>query len=415
MLFFWRFDEHTAGPWGRILHYHRIGAGHLPVRDVFGLSPSCVARIKAKVARWWDTRKTGRALVAEGLKAAPELRVPAGIAATPGPIKVVGRTDLGSYTFGIGGSKSAVERSIAAGTFTGFRKASEIKPRPWSDSLPKPQPPGPNPPRPNPTAAGAPPTPRAPAPRPTSFAPRPPAPLPKLGPSTAALHPRPSSGAPGPPTSSEAIAAAPSGSVPPAPEAPPTSLVFEAQSEAETWGDREFKDWSETLSDEDKAVVASYIDKGYQRINKAARGKAPMDEATAGEIERLKAVLARGRLKEPIVVWRWVRSAKRVDIDLDTIQAGERWRDKGFTSTSLLRGAASEFGGTKSPLLLRIELDVGQQGAYLNAAGPNAFAYQAEFLLPPSKYVIVGVDKSGSIPVLTIRPLRETGGEHGAD
>ena len=171
VLFFWRFDAHTEGPWGRILHYHRIGAAALPVRDVFGLSPSCVARIKARVASWWDARRTGRGLVAEGLKAAPELQIPASIASTPASIKVVGRTDIEHYTFGIGGDQSAVERAIAAGTSTGFRKPGTIKPRPWADSIPKP--PGPNPPRPNPPTLSSP---QASAPRPP--APRPPAPHP---------------------------------------------------------------------------------------------------------------------------------------------------------------------------------------------------------------------------------------------
>jgi hypothetical protein len=35
---FWRTDPITGLPWGRVLHWHRIGAGRLPVRDVIGLS-----------------------------------------------------------------------------------------------------------------------------------------------------------------------------------------------------------------------------------------------------------------------------------------------------------------------------------------------------------------------------------------
>lgn len=58
--FFWR------SGWGRILHYHRVGArnkwaksGRLPVRDVIGLSPKSHKWVKGKAWAWWDaTGKT---------------------------------------------------------------------------------------------------------------------------------------------------------------------------------------------------------------------------------------------------------------------------------------------------------------------------------------------------------------------
>ena len=49
--FFWR------NGWGRILHFHRIGAGRLPVRDVIGISPKSVAYVRAKAHAWWDEQR----------------------------------------------------------------------------------------------------------------------------------------------------------------------------------------------------------------------------------------------------------------------------------------------------------------------------------------------------------------------
>ena len=367
VLFFWRFDAHTEGPWGRILHYHRIGAGHLPVRDVFGLSAACIARIKVKVGRWWDARKTGRALVAGWLKAAPEMRIAAPIAAVK-PIEVLGRTDIEHYTFGIGGSKSDVEQAIAAGTFTGFRKPGTIKPRPWSDSLPKP-------PRPQPPTSPAPQRlgPQPPAPRPTSFAPQPPAPQPPPAPSMPALRPRPSQPPPTPP------------------EAPPRE--FTTQAEADAWGLPLYTEWG--------AATA---------VNEAMRGIRKMTGGTTSKIEAIAAALARTPpLPEPIVVWRGIKNATQSQIDLGSIKVGDVWRDRGFTSTSLLRQVAERFtkgGGEK--VLLRIELAAGDRGAYLRADGLERHR-EAEFLRPPDEYVVVGVAKSGTIPLLTIRPIREKG------
>jgi len=56
--FFWR------SGWGKILHYHRIGArnawakrGRLPVRDVIGLSNASINRVRSGVLLWWQARQ----------------------------------------------------------------------------------------------------------------------------------------------------------------------------------------------------------------------------------------------------------------------------------------------------------------------------------------------------------------------
>jgi hypothetical protein len=60
---FWRTDPVTGLPWGRVLHWHRIGAGRLPVRDVIGLSFEDRMEIVRRGQQWWSAYQLGRAVV----------------------------------------------------------------------------------------------------------------------------------------------------------------------------------------------------------------------------------------------------------------------------------------------------------------------------------------------------------------
>lgn len=42
--------------WGKILGYHRDGAGHLPVRDVIGLTPSDLRKLQLDTVIFWQSR-----------------------------------------------------------------------------------------------------------------------------------------------------------------------------------------------------------------------------------------------------------------------------------------------------------------------------------------------------------------------
>ena len=52
VVLYWAFDPITGRRWASILDYHRRGAGALPVRDVFGLSPSA----KRNLRSWAEAR-----------------------------------------------------------------------------------------------------------------------------------------------------------------------------------------------------------------------------------------------------------------------------------------------------------------------------------------------------------------------
>lgn len=119
-----------ATPFDEVLQYHADGlVPHAPVRDV-RLSAASIAQVKLAVAKRWRERLAGRK-PAPAPPPEPQLQLPAVPAAPahapPPPIAATGRTDLGSFTFGIGGGKDLAERAIASGHFTGFRK---LGPRP---------------------------------------------------------------------------------------------------------------------------------------------------------------------------------------------------------------------------------------------------------------------------------------------
>lgn len=56
---FWAFDSRTGASWGEILDHHRKGSGALPIRDVFGLSPQSMARLKQRASDWWRGYELG--------------------------------------------------------------------------------------------------------------------------------------------------------------------------------------------------------------------------------------------------------------------------------------------------------------------------------------------------------------------
>lgn len=145
-VFWWKFDPVTAKDWGEILDHHRKGAGRLPVRDVFGLSPQAVARVRRRLREWWRAYQVGRASV-------PVAAEPAALP-TPAPAFVVqsvpeyvpkfpelavaknphhvSRIEINGKRYvlgaGIGGRATAasIRKSIAAGTFSGFRREADV-------------------------------------------------------------------------------------------------------------------------------------------------------------------------------------------------------------------------------------------------------------------------------------------------
>jgi hypothetical protein len=88
--FWWKFDPHIGDSWARILEKQQEQG-----RDVFGLSPAALKRV---IAYAWDRYgrwKSGQTV---------ELPVVINVAQAPAEIPVVGSTNFGHATFGIGGA-----------------------------------------------------------------------------------------------------------------------------------------------------------------------------------------------------------------------------------------------------------------------------------------------------------------------
>ena len=129
---FWRHDPLTGSTWGKTLDYHRRGAGPLPIRDVFGLSPESLASVRREGLTWW------RAFAA-GLPVRSPLRPVPGRAAKPVVAGVPeykpkdrvlhGTRKSTTHQVAIGGNvytmssgtTAEVMAAIKAGTFSGFK------------------------------------------------------------------------------------------------------------------------------------------------------------------------------------------------------------------------------------------------------------------------------------------------------
>lgn len=115
--FYWTYDENTGDSWGKVLSYHRLGIGrfHRIKRNVFGLSPDAVQRVRDAVLERW------RAFKLHGLRTPTRPQPPQPTIPVP-RIRVIGRTDVESFTFGVGGPGGAEQsrRALNSGYSTGF-------------------------------------------------------------------------------------------------------------------------------------------------------------------------------------------------------------------------------------------------------------------------------------------------------
>jgi hypothetical protein len=119
--FFWRYDEHSGGSWGKILDYQRKGIGRSKVkRDVIGASLDMITRVRTRLLTRWLAFKRN------GFKAPPTVPAPV---VPPPRIVVIGRTDFEHFTYGIGGAGGAApsRAALQRGQSTGFfqRKPGE--------------------------------------------------------------------------------------------------------------------------------------------------------------------------------------------------------------------------------------------------------------------------------------------------
>ncbi|NOQ62712.1 hypothetical protein [Mycolicibacterium fortuitum] len=179
--------------------------------------------------------------------------------------------------------------------------------------------------------------------------------------------------------------------------------------------DAETREWAAGLSDDDRAAVRRWqaTDRFYEQVQLAYRGETDDPEAI-DVADRLLNVVTHP-LASDYTAWRGVRSAQATfGVTSDNLEEliGATARLGRFQATSLDREVAvNEF--TKPQLkggavLIEIDLKPGVRVGWVPPAGDPALARQQELLLHPEMMQrIVGVDRSGPVPIVRMEVTKE--------
>jgi ADP-ribosyltransferase exoenzyme/Phage Mu protein F like protein len=157
----------------------------------------------------------------------------------------------------------------------------------------------------------------------------------------------------------------------------PESEFFRPSStrEAEEWADKHYKEWGNSLTQEEKSAIHTYTGSGYGSINSYLRSKDTSSSWVEPVIQALDSALDKKLTPAGLVAFRQYnisvhgrsREQLRPGMDLD---------DAGFTSTTLVPG------GMWHGDLLEVRIPKGTPGGWMNAAGSHSsHSNEKEFLL----------------------------------
>ena len=170
---------------------------------------------------------------------------------------------------------------------------------------------------------------------------------------------------------------------------------------------------------DEKKAARDYTAGGFERLNGWLRLGRPMPgeqgwyQAFKGlpeKVAALEGLTRRMTVPRDVLALRGAGSLGDPLIDAwreGMIRPGYRWREAGFSSTTLspailsdyLSVAARSYGGM--PMELRVQLAKGQRGVLLGDL--SVFDREVEVLLPPgARYEVIAVQR-GTIPVITVR------------
>jgi hypothetical protein len=173
--------------------------------------------------------------------------------------------------------------------------------------------------------------------------------------------------------------------------------VFESESDKELYFmslllSQRLKGFTEMAYPEFSMAISAYEGSTAYNMNEALRDDQISDDGYKPIFESLdKAIETAPPLREELVTYRGVKG-NGLDF-FTTKKVGDIYEDKGFTSTTIDSGVASQFGG--DGLVFRMKLPAGTKGIF--PAGYHEPMYgwtpnmtEAEFLLPRgSKFKIV--------------------------
>jgi hypothetical protein len=173
------------------------------------------------------------------------------------------------------------------------------------------------------------------------------------------------------------------------PGAPGPHGLFDDPEAADGWARRFYEAWVEGLSPEEYSALEEYKKEGFRSLNRFLRdhdgdlSMLPTEDRLRAE--GLDAALQRAPiLKRPVVVYR----GRLPDAVLEAFEEGEEetlldqvFGDIAYTSTSLRRGIAREYGGSSRfpESVGKITLPQGTRAGYVDAVLDKG---QYELLLP---------------------------------
>jgi len=169
---------------------------------------------------------------------------------------------------------------------------------------------------------------------------------------------------------------------------------------ATTLKENVFGDIEDRLSADEKKALTMYqsVDPEHDWINGSLRGKLEGGTNTAETVAHLDSAMGKSNTDRDLVVYRGMQSKslqnKFTGFGGKSFEPGQVFTDKGFVSTSLDRGVATSFAGSKQqPHGVVFEILV-PKGFHALAQRREPMEEVAEVILPRnSKFRYVGVQK----------------------
>jgi hypothetical protein len=173
------------------------------------------------------------------------------------------------------------------------------------------------------------------------------------------------------------------------------------------WGKPAYRAWAAGLSRTEVHDLAYYTGSGYEDMNNATRKAGYNASAeTRKRVERLTKALERGRLEEPITIYRGIKRLNDMGLAAKDLGYGDLIQGKGFASNSLDLKVAERFAANGPDRgIFKIRVPKGTPGAYVNASDAgSSVPGEREFLLPPGKFNlrVVDVQTTGKHPIITV-------------
>jgi hypothetical protein len=155
--------------------------------------------------------------------------------------------------------------------------------------------------------------------------------------------------------------------------------------------DREFAEWADQLTPEQRVAIATYQDDGYKLVNRSLRSPRYYDSLTRTDRYavqtirlHLDAAIDAGRTQERLFLFRGLHSIEATLGYTGPLSdlVGQRRRLLGYSSCSLSQQRALRFASRPFGALLRLNLSPGSRGAWVSLVSADAYKTQEEFLLP---------------------------------